>query len=341
MIDAVDGPDSSNRDALAAQSVSQLSIARYRFTARPHDKLDLPEYAGSMLRSVFGLALRNSACVTGQSECQPCPLWRSCPYPAIFETPPKPTQFSGGFSSVPNPFVIEPPPIGTLSISEGQTLVFHMVMIGPRTVSQLPLVIRAWQLALRQGVGPKRVPASLSDVALIDSLGNATLVWDEQSERVLPHYPRLPLSYPTSTAVTSVALNIHTPMRLQQNGRALAGHELSVRTLLSHLLRRINLMLDLHMDLRPAPFEVHQLLTVAESIEDDRKGLSWFDWTRYSTRQRQEMTLGGVLGPWVLSGDVVPLIPWLTLGQWLHVGKNATMGMGGYQLVDHSGNQAT
>ena len=26
------------------------------------------------------------------------------------------------------------------------------------------------------------------------------------------------------------------------------------------------------------------------------------------------------------------LLPWLWLGQWLHVGKNATMGMGGYAL---------
>lgn len=44
------------------------------------------------------------------------------------------------------------------------------------------------------------------------------------------------------------------------------------------------------------------------------------------------MTLGGVLGTWTLRGDVAPLLPWLWLGQWLHAGKNATMGMGGYRL---------
>jgi CRISPR/Cas system endoribonuclease Cas6 (RAMP superfamily) len=26
------------------------------------------------------------------------------------------------------------------------------------------------------------------------------------------------------------------------------------------------------------------------------------------------------------------LWPWLWLGQWLHIGKNATMGMGGYTM---------
>ncbi len=44
------------------------------------------------------------------------------------------------------------------------------------------------------------------------------------------------------------------------------------------------------------------------------------------------MTLGGAVGHWTLEGDLAPLLPWLWLGQWLHVGKNATMGMGGYHL---------
>ena len=67
----------------------------------------------------------------------------------------------------------------------------------------------------------------------------------------------------------------------------------------------------------------------------DTQDLHWFDWTRYSSRQQQEMTLGGVLGTWTLHGStetLAALWPWLWLGQWLHVGKNASMGMGGYTL---------
>ena len=45
------------------------------------------------------------------------------------------------------------------------------------------------------------------------------------------------------------------------------------------------------------------------------------------------MTLGGALGSWTLSGELAPLLPWLRLGEWLHVGKNATLGMGGYRLT--------
>ena len=45
------------------------------------------------------------------------------------------------------------------------------------------------------------------------------------------------------------------------------------------------------------------------------------------------MTLGGLVGEWRLRGDLTPFMPWLWLGQWLHVGKNATMGLGKFALV--------
>jgi CRISPR/Cas system endoribonuclease Cas6 (RAMP superfamily) len=44
------------------------------------------------------------------------------------------------------------------------------------------------------------------------------------------------------------------------------------------------------------------------------------------------MQLGGVIGEWTLEGDLAPFWPYLHLGQWLHVGKNATFGLGHYQL---------
>ncbi|MFM2069217.1 MAG: hypothetical protein RLZZ584_4126 [Pseudomonadota bacterium] len=59
--------------------------------------------------------------MTGQPDGKACPLWRSCPYPALFETPPRPTQFEQRFSQVPNPYVIEPPPIGTCRIAAARS----------------------------------------------------------------------------------------------------------------------------------------------------------------------------------------------------------------------------
>ena len=45
------------------------------------------------------------------------------------------------------------------------------------------------------------------------------------------------------------------------------------------------------------------------------------------------MQLGGLLGAVTLHVDLPPFAELLHLGQWLHVGKNATMGLGGYRLT--------
>ena len=71
-----------------------------------------------------------------------------------------------------------------------------------------------------------------------------------------------------------------------------------------------------------------------ETLGSD-KHLTWRDWTRYSCRQQQKMELGGVVGSWQLTGELAPFLPFLHLGQWLHVGKEAVFGLGGYDLEQH------
>lgn len=318
-----------------------LPLARYRLTARFQSDLPLPDYAGSLLRSVFGLALRETACMTREPDCKSCALWRSCSYPAIFETPPRPTQFGQQFSAVPNPYVIEPPLLGTNLIPAGEPLVFHIVLAGEASIGQLPLVVHAWQRALRQGIGPSRVQGRLVDLAMVNPDGTATGIWQADAERVLPHVAEFSLAPAPAGNRANLRLSIHTPLRLQHNGHPINVHALTPRVLVSHLLRRINLMLDLHMGIRPVPFDFKHLVALAEQIVDDRSGLRWHDWTRYSARQQQSMTLGGVVGRWTLHGDLTPLIPWLALGEWLHVGKNASMGMGGYEITDVLDDSAT
>ena len=85
-------------------------VARYRLEFTTEQPIHLPEYAGSALRGAFGHALRRAACVTRERHCSACGLYRHCPYPAIFETPPPPDYARRVLSKVPLPFVVEPPP---------------------------------------------------------------------------------------------------------------------------------------------------------------------------------------------------------------------------------------
>lgn len=308
-------------------SGTRLPVARYRFDFRMHDELRLPDFAGSLLRGQFGAALRRTACMTRARTCDGCPLLATCPYPAIFDAPAPPTHSLQKFSSVPNPYVIEPPPLGTRLIAAGDTLSFVMVLVG-RAREQLPLIVFSLQRAVRHGLGRRRARGELAEI-FHQSLDGGQSVWDAHSGHVLAHEASVPL--PSFAPCREALLEIVTPLRLQDNGRPAAGDALSPRRLLTALMRRASLLFEFHAGL-PGPGEAaREGARLAESLESLRH-LTWHDWTRYSSRQKREMTLGGVMGSWTLRGDLTPLLPWLWLGQWLHVGKNATMGMGRYTL---------
>ncbi len=323
--------------AASVTALPPLRLARYRYRAVFEQDLQLPAFAGPLLRSVFGMALRRGACVTGAPKCSDCALYRSCAYPAIFETPPRETQFGQRFSQVPNPYVTEPPEPGLRHVPAGQVLHWQQVLMGEHALRNLPLVVHAWERSLHAGWGEQRVRGQLVMVDLMDPDGCAQPLRDATSGRLrLPDAaPLLRLPAVPADPLLALHLDFHTPLRLQHEGRPLRPAELSPRKLVADLLRRCNLVLDLHLGVRPAPFDAQALVALAAQLGDDRSALHWRDDARYSARQRQETPLGGVLGRWTLSGDsavLAQLWPWLWLGQWLHLGKNATMGLGGYTL---------
>jgi len=321
-------PAPSLVQAMPLRPGAVLPVARYRFSFRMEDDLRLPEYSGSLLRGQFGAALRRTACMTGAPTCAGCPLYRTCPYPAIFETPAPEMHALQRFSQVPNPYVIEPPPLGTRYVAAGDILSFDIVLVG-RALDQLPLIAYALQRAFGHGIGRLRARGRVEDIA-VEGAGEPESLWDAERSRIGGHEQIL--SVPSLPEVGSVTLKIVTPLRLQNQGHRIPKVELRPRTLFTALLRRASLLFELHAALPGLAVDAPRLAAAAERLVDGRR-LEWKDWTRFSSRQEREMTLGGVIGEWTLSGDLGELLPWFWLGQWLHVGKNATMGMGRYSLA--------
>ena len=314
-----------------------IPLARYRFTARLHDPLRLPGYAGSLLRGQFGAALRGVACMTRQPVCGGCPLQATCPYTRIFEAPPPPAHSLQKFSAIPNAYVIEPPPIGVQDLPAGGALTFHMVLAGD-ALAQLALVIFAWQRALAQGLSKSRSAAELLAVDWMDADGAAHPIWHCDTPVLLDHPAVLDLPAAPAGPLRALTLHIHTPLRLQQQGRPLRPDQLTPRALVAAVARRVALVMEFHARQSDWGCGMHEQVRLAETL-DHETDLRWHDWIRYSSRQQQEMTLGGVLGRWTLHGSadtLAALWPRLWLGQWLHAGKNATMGMGGYSLRAHA-----
>jgi len=335
---------------------SALPIARYRFTAIVQQPLQLPDYAGSLLRGQFGAALRSVACMTRAPACPGCPLIQTCPYSRIFEAPPPPKgqHTLQDFSQIPSPYVLEPPESGMRTLQAGESLVFHLVLAG-HALNQLALIVFALQRMLAQGLTRARIPSDLIQVDWVPGSANSALpIWHRDHPTLADHTPTLALDAVNSIASTeggasataqlgtesgtkanaALTLHIQTPLRLQHQGHPLGVSQLTPRTLVAAVARRVALIMEFHAGQTGWGEAARNVTHLAETLTDARE-LRWFDWVRYSSRQKQEMTLGGVLGHWTLHGDATTLAqiqPWLALGQWLHVGKNASFGMGGFDI---------
>ena len=300
-----------------------LPLARLHLTVRAEGPLQLPPYAGSMLRGAFGHALLALSPLP-HTDGKPCALQANCPYCQLFAAPPLPGHSLQKFSHMPQPYVIEPPTGGAQQLQAGQSFGFGLVLIG-KALGLLPTVLQAWQRALRTGLGPQHTPCTLVDI--YDENGTQRL--SNKREQLSNLSTTLP---PAPALGTQATLHFCTPLRLQVQGKPVRAGQLTARDLLIALARRHQLLCDVHLGAAAPQYDFKTLVEQAQAVALQAQDLHWFDWGRYSQRQKQEMQLGGLLGAVTLHGDLAPFAELLHFGQWLHVGKNASFGLGGYRL---------
>ena len=308
-----------------------LPFERVRFQLEALDPIRLPGYSGSAFRGLLGHSLRRSVCVTRAPNCDGCLLRQHCVYSTFFESPALPAQAGQRYSALPHPFVLEPPPAGQRVIPPGDPLSLGMTLIGP-AAELLPYLIHALQRAGERGLGRENARFRLLGVEQEIQTGSEQWqsVYDSQAG-VLEGFRSQPPALGPAPSALSLALI--TPLRLKQQGHYLGVQQLDARALLGTLARRVALLMEHYQPEAEAP-DWGPLQPAIDQVQLERADLRWVDWRRYSSRQRTQMQLGGLLGSLQLSGPGLPALwPLIALGQWLHLGKNTSFGLGRYRVV--------
>jgi hypothetical protein len=102
--------------------------------------------------------------------------------------------------------------------------------------------------------------------------------------------------------------------------------------LFRNLLRRIALLMEFHEGTALA-VSFREMVEVGDAVGLEGAQMVWVDWTRYSSRQQTRMQMGGMLGMFAVDVGQAPGIwPYLQLGQYTHVGKATSMGLGRYTV---------
>jgi len=317
-----------------------LRFATFDIAIEALEKLTLPEYKGSTFRGGFGAEFKKVVCVNpAETNCNCCMLRSHCPYFQIFET--KADEAARRSLKIsddaPRPFVLEPPITSQREFRPGERLTFRLIVIGKYT-EYLPYFVFVFdEVGQRRGLG-RWSPEGRGKFKLLSVSSGGKRIYSGETKAFDGHFEvqTVETIFCNHASHNSQRLRLKfiTPTRIEVDHKTrMLRDPGDFKTFIIPLYRRLSLLQSLYCSQYLEPYSHREVETLARGVRLVHSDLRWFDWERYSNRQKQRMTFGGFLGEVTFEGDLTPFLPMILLGEYLHVGKYTTFGLGKYEVL--------
>lgn len=311
-----------------------LPIGIYRLHFTLSRDLRLTSFQGSVWRGIWGRQLRMMS--DGERAApEELPAWISKEelYEYFMLTPPPPdAPAMRRYPHVPHPYALScawhP---GALDARKGEGICVTLKLFG-KANDLLHVAILAFARAAQDGLGPRRIAATLENVEMFRPEPGAPLETifapGTPLKRPRPVPPPGCRTHPAPSAIVTFL----TPLRLQHEGRISDPQTFHPYPFLMNLVRRY-CMLRLFHGRGEAPLDFPELSRQAENVRLVDNTLHWVGRRRYSARQKREIPIGGVMGRIRLDLSRAPdLAPFLCAGQYIQAGKGTAFGLGLYHV---------
>lgn len=330
--------------------LDHIKFTKLIFILKAVDNIILPEYKGAVFRGGFGYTFKRIVCVQrGNKDCKGCLLEKTCVYSYIFETPlPEDSEVLRLNKNVPHPFVLEPPQDNRRFIKKQDLFQFNISLIG-KAIDYLPYIIFTFIELGKSGIGTKptnldttdktrkrsvRGQYNLMNVQSLDINGKTQSIYNNEQQTVENNYHILQgadLNHIKDNDKNRNQINVNfiTPCRIKFNDKI--SNNIGFHLIIRNLLRRLSSISYFHCN-KELECDYQAIIEESKEIKTTNSNLKWYEWDRFSTRQNQKMNLGGLLGNVTFQGDLTPFLQLLRLGEYLHVGKNTSFGLGRYVL---------
>jgi hypothetical protein len=336
---------------LSATAQFSFSVGLFRFTLAPIQPLFVPAInKGNMLRGGFGHAFRRLCCVPQCKDVKTCPLAIACPYKAVFEpSPPPGAEALSKNQDIPRPFVFRPPLTEQTRFDPGQPFEFGLVLIG-RALDYLPYFVLAFRELAAEGLGLNRAKCALERVEQVklcsderrhtdgEEGGGTKLIYSAQDQTF--HAPeissagewikqRLSQLCISGSGPQRITIRFLTPTFLRVGGETIRRPEF--HHVFKRLRDRINALSTFYGN-GPLDVDFSDLGKQAEKIQTVACNVRWAERYRISSKTLQTHELSGLIGEATYQGDLAEFMPWIVLGEFVHIGKHAAWGGGKVKL---------
>lgn len=311
----------------------------YRFHGTLLDDAVLPESKGSIFRNTFGLALRHVVCAMKQKDCAGCILDRRCLYPLLFSSPPPANHhllppFPKGkirSTTIPSPFVIEPPETTGTSFRREDPFDFGLILFG-RSNEHILHFIQTFEEMGRLGIG-RRMEKGRSRFVVASVVAGDEIIWHgrERSLREGDFAEDLRAGLladaekALSSPVTAVTVHLVSPLV----GIAGSSREdvLSFPVLVQSILGRI-LTLNRTYGKGQLSLDAPGLISRAAGVRVMKSSLRRRGEERPGRRPDSSAHSGRVVGEVTYEGPLGEFLPYLRFCERTHLGRETAWGAG-------------
>ena len=130
-------------------------------------------------------------------------------------------------------------------------------------------------------------------------------------------------------ATDAIELEFLTPTSIKLDGRWTSN--LTFEHLIRNLLRRIRFLSYFHCG-EDLDVDALGLIESARSIRHEFR-FHWVRKDRYSHRTETSIPMDGFIGVVRFKGNLEPFLPFILLGEYLHIGHHTAFGYGQYRLT--------
>jgi hypothetical protein len=319
---------------------NHFSLHHLRFNLHPKAPLHMPAYnKGNVIRGGFGSTFRRIVCHASCRDPETCELRSVCPYTAVFHPfVPDGSEKIRLNRDIPRPFVIKPPLETKEVYLPGERLSFDLVVVG-KIKDYLPYFIVTFKELSQAGLGRGRAAVELTAVTNIDGNGAESPIYNHHTNLVQPPTEGISWADVSGSRASDngarkarrVTLQFLTPTMLKAD--AAPVRKPTFGAIAKRLRDRINALAyfycgrGLDIDFRALGELAEKVVTVADST-------CWVESARYSRRREVTHDLSGFVGEVSFEGALELFLPYLKLGEYLHVGKNAVFGNGWYKIAE-------
>ena len=231
----------------------------------------------------------------------------------------------------PNPYFFETIDL-TGTINKDQTFEVIFGIFGQKTI-YLEYLINALAKAGENGFTYARGKATILRIYQVFENQPDKLLYDPQ-HIIIPAVINKKFNVYYNEPVECVELEFLSPTRLFFYGEPVHIEKFNIRRFFEILITRVQTIYYYHerKDFREL-YPIDHIYEIIKTIKVYDQQIEHFNFTRYSNRQEKHIELNGFVGKVILMGKGLnALMPYLIVGEQIHLGRATVMGLGKYKL---------